>query len=174
MQAPSVMSSNQASAEEQIRANRNGKLAPLFGVLLHSDEIARAWAGLGTAIRFKSGLDDDIRELLICLTAHRQDCPVEVGWHEPLAREAGVPDELLESLPNWRSVDGLPSKYRAALTVAELALAGVEAPDALEGVELEPQLRVELYALVVYYAAVALFLNGMGLGNTPELESADS
>ena len=166
---PKEFSNEQQQVEEEIRKNRSGQLAPLFNMLLHSPEVARGWAALGTAIRFRTSLSDDVRELLIYFTALRTDCPVEVTWHHPMALEAGVPQEVLDDLGDWRASQRISDQYRTVLAVGECALQGKEFSSASPNDDaMSATTVVEIYALVVYYAAVAQFLNGTGLAETFE------
>lgn len=159
---PVDLTPDQVAAEEEIRASRDGKLADLFRILLHAPDVATGWAGLGTSIRYRLALDADVRELLICFVAHRCRCPLEEDAHRPLALEAGVPRSLLDDLDDWRSSAEIGDRHRAALETAESALRGEPAGSTAIDT-LDARTLVELHALVAYYAAVSLFLNGMGL-----------
>lgn len=53
----------------QIRQERRGKLIPVYGLLLHSPDVARAWMALINAVRWSTRLDARVRELVILRVA---------------------------------------------------------------------------------------------------------
>jgi 4-carboxymuconolactone decarboxylase len=48
-----------------IREQRRGKLIPVYGLLLHSPEVAKTWMELLNAVRWKTTLSSRIREIAI-------------------------------------------------------------------------------------------------------------
>jgi alkylhydroperoxidase family enzyme len=83
---------------ERIRQRRGGKLIPLDGMLLHSPEFADGWNSMLGAVRGKSTLPADIRELAILRVAARNGADAEWIAHEPLARQAGLGDEQIAAI----------------------------------------------------------------------------
>lgn len=163
---PQDLSAAQEAVVDEIRANRGGRLPDLFRIMLHSPEVARGWLGLGTAVRYHTSLDDAVRETLICYVAKARNCRYEYANHAPIAEAAGVPPEALTQLQDWRAASLLTQDQRVALAVAEAA-AEAAAPD---GADLRAALGrygeqgvLEIFALVSYYTAVALFLNGLAV-----------
>lgn len=75
-----------------------GRMLRPFEVLLHSPGIARAVAELGARVRFQSSLSDHDRELVIITAADVHGCDFEWDSHLPLAREAGVREEVIRFL----------------------------------------------------------------------------
>ena len=75
-----------------------GRMVRPFEVLLHSPQLARNVAELGAKIRFDSSLLDHDRELVILTTAHLHGCTFEWDSHLPLARSAGVREEVIDHL----------------------------------------------------------------------------
>lgn len=75
-----------------------GSMIRPFQVLLHSPGVARHVAELGAKLRFESELSDHDRELVIMTAATRHGCAFEWDSHLPLAREAGVREEVIEHL----------------------------------------------------------------------------
>jgi len=82
----------------RIRERRGGKLTPLDGMLLHSPEFADGWNSMLGAVRGKSTLPPDIRELAILRVASRNGADFEWVAHEPLARQAGLGDEQIAAI----------------------------------------------------------------------------
>lgn len=89
-------------------AESRGRVRGPFGVLLNSPPIAGRIGHLGTYVRFESELSGDERELIILATAREFDCSFEWVAHEPLARDAGVDDAVIEAVLNDDPTDELP------------------------------------------------------------------
>src|SRR5688500_14029217 len=75
-----------------------GRMIRPFEVLLHSPALARQIAELGALIRFDSSLSDHDRELVTITAARMHDCSFEWEVHLPLARAAGVREEVIDQL----------------------------------------------------------------------------
>lgn len=82
----------------RIRERRGGRLTALDGMLLHSPEFADGWNSMLGAVRGKSTLPPDIRELAILRVAARNGADYEWVAHEPLARQAGLGDEQIAAI----------------------------------------------------------------------------
>lgn len=167
---PDDLSSDQEVAAAEIRDARQGRLPDLFRIMLHSSDVARGWLSLGTAIRYRSSLDDDVRETLITFVAQARGCAHEVAAHAPLAEAAGVSASALDDLPEWRSSSEFGPALRTALAVADAVVAGgAPVPDVVTAAVEEFGERgvLEVVALVGYYTAVAVFMDGIGLYDTP-------
>lgn len=65
----------------RIRSGRRGKLIPVYGMLLHSPEVAEAWLGLLDAIRWKTKLSSLLRELVILRVAALNACSYVIDVH---------------------------------------------------------------------------------------------
>jgi alkylhydroperoxidase family enzyme len=82
----------------RIRERRGGRLTALDGMLLHSPEFADGWNSMLAAVRGKSTLPPDIRELAILRVAARNRADYEWVAHEPLARQAGLGDAQIAAI----------------------------------------------------------------------------
>ncbi|MFC9454362.1 carboxymuconolactone decarboxylase family protein [Streptomyces sp. NPDC056983] len=87
-----------AELEEAIRAERGGEVAVLYQVLLNSPPIASGWERLLTAVRNRSGIPADLRELMILRVAVLNHASFEFTAHEPHARKAGVSGDKIEAI----------------------------------------------------------------------------
>jgi 4-carboxymuconolactone decarboxylase len=76
-------------------------------VLLNSPPVAGLIGDVGTYVRFQSVLSGDERELIILTVAREFGCRFEWVAHEPLAREAGVDDAVIEAVLDDEPVDDL-------------------------------------------------------------------
>lgn len=75
-----------------------GSMAGPFGVWMHSPEFTRRATQLGEFLRYHTSLPPRLSELVILITARCQQSEVEWSIHEPLARKAGLADEVIEAL----------------------------------------------------------------------------
>jgi alkylhydroperoxidase family enzyme len=156
------------SAEAQqmidvIREERGGRFPHLFHLQLYNPAIVDGWLRLGTAVRFKSQLDDATRELAICLVARTTRAEYEWQAHRRIALEQGFSEATLDAIVNWRDLE-LEPKHRAALALAEELTRKVEIDDAtFENARsfFSPRQLVELVTTVAYYNMVARFLVGL-------------
>src|ERR1700693_1586296 len=85
------------SIEQSIAAER-GHISALYQALLNSAPLAEGWEKLLTAVRNRSSLPPDLRELAILRVAVLNRAPFEFEAHLPLARTAGVTEEKLAAI----------------------------------------------------------------------------
>lgn len=144
-----------------VAEERHGTVPNLFATLIEAPEIGIAWLRLGTAVRYRSALDDRLREALICLVGHETKCAYELGHHLPLMEQQGV---SLDKLIRWRDDPVFSDRDRAALAYAEAVVENVtvtqnvwdDLADKFTSTEI-----VAITATVAYYCAVARFLNAL-------------
>jgi 4-carboxymuconolactone decarboxylase len=147
-----------------IRARRGGQLATLDRILLHSPPIAEGWNTMFAAIRTKTTLADDLRELAMLRVASLNGDLHNWGWHVPIAREAGITDAEIDGLRDWRAVTTFTDVQRAVLAYAEVMTVDVSVPDdVFSGVRrhLSDRDLVELTATIGAYNLVSRFLVAM-------------
>ena len=77
---------------------RARRISPLYQVLLNSPAVTEGWEAMLTAIRQKTALAPRLRELIILRVATLNGAPYEFEAHVPHARQAGMPDALIERL----------------------------------------------------------------------------
>jgi alkylhydroperoxidase family enzyme len=83
----------------RVRARRAPRpLQPLDLTLLHSPAVADGWNSFLGAIRTKTSLPDDVREVAICRVAVINQAWYEWAHHAPLAKAGGVSEEALALL----------------------------------------------------------------------------
>ena len=76
---------------ERIRGARGGVLHDFYRALLHSPGLAAAWFEFNDAVRFKTGLDDRLREIVIMRVAALTGCDYVWKVHETrYAAQAGL------------------------------------------------------------------------------------
>ncbi|HWC36450.1 MAG TPA: carboxymuconolactone decarboxylase family protein [Mycobacteriales bacterium] len=82
-------------------------------------KLATAVGAMNDAV-FASTLDWRLHELVRMRIAQINGCTVCLAWRTPEAREAGVTDELLSAVADWRAEPAFSDAERAALEFAEL------------------------------------------------------
>lgn len=154
---------------DRIRERRGGHLTPLDQMLLHSTPIADGWNSLLAAIRTRTGLPADIRELAILRVAALNGADYEWDAHEPVAHRAGLAREQTESL-RVDAADAevaLSAAQRAALHYTDAMTRDVEVPDevfhGLRG-HFDDKQIVELTATIGTYNMVSRFLVALRVG----------
>ena len=160
---PDVDSPEAQQLVEQIRNERGGRFPHLFHMQMHNPAIADGWLRLGTAVRFKSSVDDATRELAICLVARTTGAEYEWRAHRRIALEQGFSEAALDAILDWRSGEFDP-RQRAILQLAEELTKNVSVNDAtFDAVRqyLTPRQLVELVTTVAYYNMVSRFLVGL-------------
>lgn len=146
---------------DSIEESRGGIRGP-FGVLLNSPEVAGRIGHLGAYIRFESVLPAAERELAILTTAREFDCAFEWAAHVPIARDAGVRDEAIDTLAHRNDLDALTETEAMIIrfgrdlfrdhTVAADTYDAAKAYYGNQGV-------TELTATMGYYSMMACVLN---------------
>lgn len=140
-------------------------MTDLYRLLMHAPDVAVGWCGLGVAIRQQTSLDDALRELVICLVAHRTGSAYELAAHEPIARRAGVTDDALAALPDWTAAPELytDAQQRAFRIVACVLEARFE-PDVMRAARelFDDSAVLEIAATAAYYLSISALIQGIG------------
>jgi len=162
-----------ADIERSIAAER-GAISLLYRVLLHSPLIASGWEKLLTAVRNRTELAPQLRELIILRVAVLNGAPFEFDAHTPHALHAGVTRAQLEAV---QRVDcgGMSAAAVAGTFAADerlvLELADAMTRDVTVGDELMERVRarfdargvVEVVTTVAAYNMVSRFLVALNL-----------
>jgi 4-carboxymuconolactone decarboxylase len=146
-----------------VRARRGGRLSDLDRLLLHSPPVAEGWNAQLGALRARTTLPDDVRELVVLRIAVLNGAAFEWTSHEPIGRRAGLDDARLAALraPDAAADPGWTPLQRAALAFADASTRGVAVPEevfAAARAHLDDRGLVELAVLVGGYAMVSRVL----------------
>jgi 4-carboxymuconolactone decarboxylase len=99
---------------------------------MHTPDIAAVWLDLVNAVRFKTDLDDRLREIVIIRVGYLNRCAYVVKQHVPeLSVPAGLSREESDALAGWRSSTSFDERERAALTYTDAVTRDVDVPDAV-------------------------------------------
>jgi 4-carboxymuconolactone decarboxylase len=156
-----------AAIEAAILAER-GEILLLYRVLLNSAPLAEGWEQMLTAVRNRSSLAADLRELAILRVAVLNRAPFEFDAHLPLARKAGIGEAKIAALHAKDIGDEFTPLEHAVLTLTDTMTRNVQVPDA----QFEPLRQhfdarglVELVATVAAYNMVSRFLEALNIGH---------
>lgn len=149
---------DQQAVADRIAATRGGVAGP-FAVLLHAPALTDRLQEVGAYLRFETSIDQDLAEVAVLVTARTAGSPFEWRAHEPHARAAGVPGNVIDTIRTGGPAEQLPPRYRAVVDYARCIATDGHATDtayasalALLGV----QGIVEMTVLVGYYALLAM------------------
>ena len=159
--------------EKRASVESGGGMPRSFQALLNSPDAAEVVASLGEYLRFESPLDPMVREIAIMSVAHELNSEYEWVHHEPMARRAGVRDEVIQSIKSGRAPMGLPAKEGVfAQAAKELAGKGTITERTFRAIVhlLGPKQTVDFVVLVGYYTMLSGLLNALGVDLEPGLE----
>jgi 4-carboxymuconolactone decarboxylase len=170
------MTPDQRRVYDAIVSGPRGTLVGPLRAALHRPDLADKWQQLGAMLRYGTSLPPRLSELAILVTARH--CHSQVEWyiHEQMAVKAGLEQEIIDDIRNYRrphveDVDVLAiydyaEELNRRNTVSDDQHARIRERFGVVGV-------VELTALIGYYTMVAMTLNAHEIplpeGATPRL-----
>ena len=163
------LEADQVAPEYRDMLKRNTNLHKL---LVNSPDMARAFNGVGTYIRFKSKLDPRLRELAILQIGWLEKSEYEFTHHVKIGKEFGVTDEDITAL--MAETEGIQSRLeplaRAILKGAREMARDLEMSMTTFS-EIKRQLSdeqmVDLVLTIAHYCAVVRVLATMKIDNEP-------
>ncbi|MET8354470.1 MULTISPECIES: carboxymuconolactone decarboxylase family protein [unclassified Micromonospora] len=152
----------QRSAAARIAAGPRGAVFGPFVPLLRSPELMTRLQLVGEYLRFDSALDDDLVELVILYVARAWDQEFEFGYHQPLALQAGLPEDVVDAVARGvRPAGGRPEVGYVYDLLDELHITR-QVSDATyaSAVEALGEARVvEVVGTAGYYTTLAMTMN---------------
>ena len=132
-----------------------------FGVWQSAPNVGHPALDLGAAVRFRTGLPPDVREVAICTVGVHYKAKFELAAHRAIGIEAGLDPEALDRLaagenPGWVGDLELAHRYTATL-LADHRVSS-ELHDEMVG-SFSNSGAVELVTTVGYYCLICLTLN---------------
>jgi 4-carboxymuconolactone decarboxylase len=131
------------------------------GIMLHSPRLYAINRRVNQFLRFESGLDVRLRELMILVAAREMDSHFEWHAHEIVAKREGLEDELIDIVRNRKRVRGIGEKEAAIIKLGREAIGRhrVRRSTYAKAIELfGAETLVNLVALMGSYAATAMSL----------------
>lgn len=158
-----------AEQERRILADR-GRISPLYRVLLNSPPIAHGWEQMLSAVRNRSTVPPDVRELVILRVAVLNRAPYEFDAHVPHALAAGASQGAIDAMREvpLRADAPLSPVQRLAVQLADTMTRDIEVPDALhEAVyaAFGTRTQLDLVATVAAYNMVSRLLVALQIGH---------
>lgn len=154
---------------DRIRRRRGGRLTPLDGMLLHSPPLADGWNSLLGAIRDRSTLPHDVRELAILRVAALNGAHYEWTTHEPIGRRSGLNTEQIAALQeSGGDTSVLTAPQSASLAYTDAMTQNVQVPESLFTAlyeHFDHRQIVELTATIGAYNLVSRFLVALEIGS---------
>jgi alkylhydroperoxidase family enzyme len=146
------------------RISNDGKTPHIFATMGNNPELLRSYLRLGNGLWASCGLDLATRELVILRTAILRNNAYEWHQHVRIGRGAGLSDERIVALHNWRH-SGLFSETEQALLGYVDALGASDHPpaDVFDefGRRFDNATVVGVTLLSAFYAMTAAFLGAM-------------
>ena len=133
-----------------------------FGVYVRSPGVGDAAQNLGAAVRYRTELPENVKEVAICTVGAFYRARYEFAAHAALAAKAGVDATVIEALRTGATPEFADQREAVAHAVAGALLASHTVDDALyaRGLEVLGETgMVELVMTVGYYCLVSLTLN---------------
>jgi alkylhydroperoxidase family enzyme len=144
----------------------------LHKLLVNSPDMARAFSGMGSYIRFKSKLDPRLRELAILQVGWMEKSEYEFTHHVKIGKEFGVTDDDIEGM--IAETEGKSSKLEplakailrgAREMVRDLAMSDATFTEIQQ--ELSNEHMTDLVLTIAFYCAVVRVLATMKIDNEP-------
>jgi len=145
---------------DRIQETRGAVHRP-FSALLNSPDAAEKVAAVGEYARFHSSLDPVVREMVILTVARELDSQYEWTHHEPIARRAGLRDEVIEAIRDRKAPQGLIRKEAVFIQYTQELLRRRKVTDAtFQAVVhlLGTQGTTDLTVTIAYYTMLAHIL----------------
>lgn len=148
-------------------ADDKGALNGPFGIMVHFPGLGLPLQELGSAIRYRTGLSDRVREIAILCVAQVTDSAFERYAHERVGRAAGLTEAELADLAIGRFTSADPGEVAAYAFCLRLMAGKLPIPDAAYA-DLRQAMGeaaiFELVTLVGYYRTLAQLLHVFDVG----------
>lgn len=156
-----------AGVEARILAER-GRISLLYQVLLNSPSIAGGWESMLTAVRNRTGVPADLREMIILRVAVLNEAAFEFDAHVPHALQAGFPQRKIDALRAPVPEGGFTEDERLLLALTDRMTRDVKVPSELMdrlNARFDARAVVELVATVAAYNMVSRFLVALNISH---------
>jgi 4-carboxymuconolactone decarboxylase len=115
-----------------LKSGRRGELINVYRLLLNSPDVAMGWFELLNAVRFKTGIDDITREIVIIRVAILNDVRYVINQHIPkLALDAGLTLAQCDAIREWQASAAFTPVQRAVLAYTDAMTVGIRVADAI-------------------------------------------
>lgn len=108
-----------ADVYQALQAGGHRGFPNLYRLLGHAPDMLKAWTGLAWPLRNAAKTPRGLRELMILRGAQIMGADYEWTHHAPMARAAGVSQQKIDALSDWRATDSCTDIERVVLRLAE-------------------------------------------------------
>lgn len=146
----------------------------LYRLLAWSPGLVGPWLEFSSALRFQVHTPAPLRELLIVRSGQLLGAEYEWKHHWAIAREAGVAEESLRGLADWRNSELFDADERAVLALADdTALGEGATAETMRSLaaRFSNEEIVELVVTAGFYAGVARIVNSLAVPVEPGYHS---
>jgi len=160
--SPETLTPEQRRVREAVLGGPRGRMVPPVEVWLRSPGLAETAQKLGEHCRYRTALPPRLSELAILVSARRWTAQFEWYAHAPFARDAGLPEDIIEAIRTGREPTLEDPMDRVVYRVSKAILDAGRLDDALfaEAKEkLGERGLVDLVGILGYYALVSFTLN---------------
>jgi 4-carboxymuconolactone decarboxylase len=130
---PTKLTPSDRSICERLKARRAAVGAPFGGpylTLMNHPELAEKIEALGYLLKFEGALPRDIYQFTVLCVARACRAPFEWLDHVEHAREAGIPESIIEAVRMQKEITADP--YATAAPVIRAAFAWTDVPEAAQ------------------------------------------
>jgi len=157
---------------DKLRQGRRGTVLNLYRMMLNAPKIAGSWFGHMNTVRWGTGLDGRLRELVIIRIAYVTQSAYAIRQHVPkLALADGVSDAECEALKDWQTASQFDTRERAVLAYTDAMTRDIKVTDAIfAGVRphFDDKTLVELTVLIGTYNMHARVLQALDVDLEPD------
>lgn len=156
-----------AEVEQRILAER-GRISLLYQALLNSPSIATGWEGMLTAVRNRTSVPADLRELMILRVAVLNEAVFEFDAHIPHALLAGLSQRKIDAVRETPLSDLFSAQELLVLELTDRMTLDVKVPQELMdrlNARHDPKAVVEIVATVAAYNMVSRFLVALNVSH---------
>jgi 4-carboxymuconolactone decarboxylase len=159
---PAAMNDAQRAAAAALAAGPRGGVKGPFIALLRSPELMQRLGDVGEYLRFRSAVDKRISEFLMLIVSRQWTQQFEWAVHVPLARDAGIKAETVESLAAGRRPAAMAPDEASAYDFTMELLTSKGVSDATYSAALAQfgeRGLVDMLGVLGYFTAVSMVLN---------------
>lgn len=158
----SLLTDDQKRIADSIVSGPRGGMRGPFQAWLNSPGMCEPAQELGAHVRFRTGLPNDLLEMCILLTGKHWRAQFEFWAHARLARQAGLPDDVIEAIRTGQRPELAREDLRVAYHVVTEYFATNRVATEIYGRAIElfgEKGLVDIIATVGYYSLVSMTLN---------------
>jgi 4-carboxymuconolactone decarboxylase len=156
------MTPEQKTMIDHLLAGERGGAGGPFNVLLRSPEVGDLGAQFGGAMRFRTGLPGNVREVIIIMTGRYWMAQYEWNAHKNAALQNGVSPAIVDAIATGKRPTGMPPEMELAYNLIDELLTTHQVTDATFKAAKDKYGErgvVDMISLSGWYGLVSMLLN---------------